>query len=357
MARKCRKLKNGQYTCVVYIGKDPKTGKNITQRVTGSSLPETRKLADRIALDAKEQQYCKDTLSESIDEFMQLQKPMVSPNTYRDYWKYKRKLISVFPFFCSKRIDKIRQEDVQAVLNALRLEHIVPQKKGEEIVHKKVKGLASKTIRNYYGFIVRVLRFKKIEIDHPTLPEKTRPNIYVPTDAEIRTLLREVADTDIEIPVLLGAFGPLREGEISALEPDDIIGNIAHVHANKVYVSGEGWLLKETPKSYAGNRMIELPPFLVDKIGGGKPTDLTPRQIYYRFKKALKAADLPDFRFHDLRHYCASTMHAQGIPDAYIMQRGGWSTDATLKAVYRHTMADQDKAMTEKALAHFQSLV
>lgn len=348
MARKCKKLKNGNYTCVVFIGKDPETGKSITQRVTGRDLPETRKLADRVALEAKEQQYCKDTFSGAIAEFMRLQKPMVSPNTFRDYGKYKRKLEGVCPLFCEKRLDKIRTEDVQAVLNTLRLEHTL---RG-----KTYKGLASKTIRNYYGFIVRILRFKKIEIEHPTLPEKTRPDIYVPTDAEIKTLLKEVSGTDIEIPILLGAFGPLREGEISALEPEDINGSIVHVHSNKVYVSGTGWILKETPKSYAGNRLIELPPFLIEKIGDGKPTDLTPRQIYYRFKKALETAGLPDFRFHDLRHYCASTMHAQGIPDAYIMRRGGWSTDATLKAVYRHTMADQDKIMTEKALNHFQKI-
>ena len=348
MARKCRKLKNGHYTCVVFIGKDPETGKSITQRVTGRTLVEARALADRVALEAKEQQYCKDTFSAAVAEFKRLQEPMVSPNTFRDYGKYTRKLEGVCLHFCEMRLDKIQTEDVQAVLNTLRLEHTVGK--------KKYKGLASKTIRNYYGFIVRVLRFKKIEIEHPTLPEKTRPNIYVPTDAEIKILLKAVAGTDIEIPVLLAAFGPLREGEICALEPSDIVGNTVHVHANRVYVKKKGWILKETPKSYAGNRMIELPQFVIDKIGAGKPTELTPRQIYYRFKRALKDAGLHDFRFHDLRHFCISTLHAQGISDAFLMQRGGWATDATLKSVYRHTMADQDKIMTEKAFAHFKKM-
>ena len=41
------------------------------------------------------------------------------------------------------------------------------------------------------------------------------------------------------------------------------------------------------------------------------------------------------FRFHDFRHYSASIMHAIGIPDQYIMARGGWKTDTVLKAVYR----------------------
>ena len=31
-------------------------------------------------------------------------------------------------------------------------------------------------------------------------------------------------------------------------------------------------------------------------------------------------------------------MHAIGVPDQYIMQRGGWSTDGVMKTVYRNTI-------------------
>lgn len=42
--------------------------------------------------------------------------------------------------------------------------------------------------------------------------------------------------------------------------------------------------------------------------------------VVKRFTDILKKVGLPHFRFHDLRHYCASIRHALGIPDAYIMQ-------------------------------------
>ena len=45
-------------------------------------------------------------------------------------------------------------------------------------------------------------------------------------------------------------------------------------------------------------------------------------------------------RFHALRHYCASQLHALGMPDAYIMERGGWESDGVLKGIYRHTLSD-----------------
>lgn len=34
-------------------------------------------------------------------------------------------------------------------------------------------------------------------------------------------------------------------------------------------------------------------------------------------------------------------MHFYGVPDKYIMQFGGWSTDTVLKSVYQHAMKDK----------------
>ena len=52
-------------------------------------------------------------------------------------------------------------------------------------------------------------------------------------------------------------------------------------------------------------------------------------------------------RFHDLRHYYASFQHAIGVPDQYIMQSGGWQSDAILKSVYRNTLGDMKRKNDE----------
>ncbi len=80
-------------------------------------------------------------------------------------------------------------------------------------------------------------------------------------------------------------------------------------------------------------------------------------QITKSFPRLLKGAGLPHFRFHDLRHYSASIQHAIGIPDAYIMQRGGWGNDGVLKQVYRHAMISQEKGMSKKANDYFAKIV
>lgn len=64
----------------------------------------------------------------------------------------------------------------------------------------------------------------------------------------------------------------------------------------------------------------------------------------------------PTYAYTDLRHYSASVQHAIGIPDAYIMQRGGWGNDGVLKDVYRHVMNDREREMNQKANLYFENL-
>lgn len=76
------------------------------------------------------------------------------------------------------------------------------------------------------------------------LKKKVRADIYVSSDAEIKQLLSSVAGTDMELPVLLAAFGPMRRREICALSSNDISGNIVHVCKNMVINGDREWIIK-----------------------------------------------------------------------------------------------------------------
>lgn len=159
------------------------------------------------------------------------------------------------------------------------------------------------------------------------------------------------------IAVLLAAFGPLRRSEICGLEDTDFNGNIAHIQRAVVLNEHKQWVDKTT-KTVAGNRYVPFPDFVIDKIRDrkGRIIHLKPNQISDRFIDIVKASGLPHFRFHDLRHYSASIQHAIGIPDAYIMQRGGWKSDTVLKQVYRHALSDKSKDMNEKVNNYFSGV-
>ena len=175
--------------------------------------------------------------------------------------------------------------------------------------------------------------------------------------SRIRHLISLSRDTELEIPILLACFGPMRAGEICGLSMDSIEGNVVHVWRT-MYYADAGYGIKDMPKNYSSNRYIQYPDFVTDRIREkGRITSYNLRTLDTHFSAFLKKNGLPHFRFHDLRHWCVSTLHAQGMPDAYIMQRGGWSSDHTLKEVYRHTLQDQSERLTAQAISHFNSFV
>ena len=57
-----------------------------------------------------------------------------------------------------------------------------------------------------------------------------------------------------------------------------------------------------------------------------------------QFKRHLAATGLPDMRFHDLRHSCASLLVAQGVHPRVVMEILGHSTIALTMNTYSHIL-------------------
>lgn len=49
-------------------------------------------------------------------------------------------------------------------------------------------------------------------------------------------------------------------------------------------------------------------------------------------------------------------MHAIGVPDQYIMERGGWSSDTVLKQIYRGTITNYQEQYTNLTNDYFSKL-
>lgn len=345
-----KKLPSGSWRCQVYSHteesiqpdgtiKKKRIYKSFTSDIPG---PKGKRLAEQAAsVWAAEKESTSNvqniTFGEALDKYIEGREAVLSPRTIMDYKRTRKKELQSI---MNIKIALITQEDIQKAINIEAQSH------------------SPKTVRNSHGLISAVMRVYRPNFALNTaLPKKVRPDIYVPSDEEIRRLLSAVSDTDMELPILLAAFGPMRRGEICALSSEDISGNVVHVCKNMVINGDREWIIK-TPKSYAGDRYIDYPDFVSDKWRGikGRIVCLTPDSITNRFNRLLKRNGIPHFRFHDLRHYSASIQHALGIPDSYIMQRGGWGNDGTLKAVYRHVLEEQAKQMDHMANNYFSEL-
>jgi hypothetical protein len=92
----------------------------------------------------------------------------------------------------------------------------------------------------------------------------------------------------------------------------------------------------------------------------GHGTAIEPHNLFDHFKAALKSAELPDMRFHDLRHSCASMLLTQNIHPRVIMEILGHSEIGTTMNLYAHVVPEvQERAvqLLSQALAPQARLV
>lgn len=210
-----------------------------------------------------------------------------------------------------------------------------------------------KTIRNAYGLISATLALFAPELHfRVTLPSKKRVVYDVPTTEEVYNLLNH-ASYNLKTAIMLAAFCGLRRGEIVALTSDDVYDNVIHVRSAAVRMNGKTTVRQ--PKTYTSDRYTPIPPFVARHIENmeGRICPIELNSITRRFEELRDKLGYK-CRFHDLRHYYASALHAIGLRDQYIMKLGGWKSDAVLKAVYRGTLDDFETEAADMALGYFE---
>jgi integrase len=72
-----------------------------------------------------------------------------------------------------------------------------------------------------------------------------------------------------------------------------------------------------------------------------------PNWLTKRFIRARRAAGLPHFRLHDLRHFMATEMLAAGVPIATVSQRLSHARASTTLNVYAHSVPGGDRKAAE----------
>ena len=333
---KAKKLPSGRWRCRVYDGTDP-AGKKIYKSFTADSKKEAELMAAKYAAKHKASGTADRTLRDAYARYIEIKQNTLSPATVREYARAAK---ADFPELMPLRLSRITQEAVQSAVNVMSASH------------------SPKSVRNAHGLLSAVLKMFAPDIRLTTrLPQARKTDLYVPTEQEVENLVRSIRGTELEKAVLLAAFGSLRRSECCALLISDIEGDIIHVNKAMVLDVHKHWVIKP-PKSKAGYRDIKMPGFVIERLvprtESGRIVDLAPVTLTNYFTLQREKHGLHYFRFHDLRHYQASILHAMGVPDKYIMERGGWSTDSTLKNIYQHTMSEKRKQVEDDIVQRFE---
>ena len=318
---KPRRLPSGAWNCRVMIGGQSYSfthaDKKTVMRMASDFADEYRRKMDN------------PTLLERMREYVAENEERLSPSTVRSYNGMIRMTEERTPRIANKRLSAITEQDVSDIVRPLR---------------------TLKTIRNYVNF-VHACTGKSAG----KLTGVSSKRVHVPTELEVKGLLQIFRNTELEVPIMLAAYGGLRRGEICALRMSDIDGDFVHVSRAVVRDPSGAWVTKD-PKTASSVRSVLLPHFVIERIQAqGYITHLLPSQVSNRFWKKQRNLGIPPYCFHSLRHFHASYLHYLNIPDAYIMQRGGWSTPSVMQSIYRHALEDKVTPTDIFAVSAFQN--
>lgn len=330
-----KKTKSGSYSVSVYDYKDA-NGKQHYKRFTAPTKKEAEKLANQYKTGLTHISEL-NTVDEALEEYIKLKTAVLSPSTIKGYRAYQRTLKKDYPQFLSRRIKTITEKDMQGFVSAIATEK------------------SPKTVKNIYLLIKPIsASFKDFSV---TLPTIVQYEPIIPTEEDILLLMNDVKGKELEVPVMLGAYCMMRRGEVCSLTMDDVNfkNKTIHIRHSKVMDEDNEWVVK-TPKTKKSDRTISVADFVLEAIKEkGYITDLNPNELTERFERVLNRLKIGPFRFHDLRHYCASAFHYKGIPMSYTQKYGGWSTMDTLVKIYQHTLSDKEDEVYAVMTDYFSS--
>lgn len=155
----------------------------------------------------------------------------------------------------------------------------------------------------------------------------------------------------------------LRRGEALGLRWSDISFEDRTLRVNHSLQRIQGKLVLSEPKTKTSRRVLDLPDLLIaklrehrtrqlaEKLAAGPHwtatefvfttrigTPVNPRNVKRRLDPLLKNANLPHYRVHDLRHFCASLLLAQGVPLKVASDILGHSRISITADLYAHVL-------------------
>lgn len=292
------------------------------------------------------------TLSQAIDRYIDNRDKVLSPSTIRGYRTIQH---ARFPVLMQMDVHKITQEAVQKAVNA------------ESV------SVSAKTIRNALGLIgpalesagidTEKLRLKKIRVPQPIKKEKQFLD-----ERQILQLIEASVGKDCEIPMLLAVWLGLRRSEILGLQWESVDFKAKTIKVENTLVPDETHHLvtKVQTKTASSRRTIPCPDYILHKLSLLQPEPEWRRGLIFRLhpdtlRKHINAlcrsCGIPEIGIHGLRHTNATVMAMLGIADKVAMQRGGWSSDQTMRQIYQHVMDSARQRADQKIDQFFYDLI
>lgn len=332
-------LPSGSYRCRVMVNGKSKSFTADTKREAEQAALEYKITVDQ---DEKETKACGLPLTRAIDEYIISKDAILSPSTIRGYRVVQKHR---FQSLMQTRINNITFVMLQKAVN------------------EDAKTCSPKTIRNAVGLIYAVFKFQGVDMQPVSLPQRVDKEKQIYTEDELRRLFSAVRGNDLEIVVLLACWLGMRRSEIIGLKWKDVdLEKKSLLVSSALVLDSNNEYVEKGTKTEKSRRRLPLPDYLV-QILSSIPQDseyvitTKPQTIRNRLVAATEKAGIPFYGLHALRHMNASIMLSLNTPDKYAMERGGWSSDKTMKQIYQHTMSAEREKVAANINAYFEDIM
>lgn len=269
------------------------------------------------------------------------------------------------------------------------------RRKSEKLIppSKQAQPLSAKTLLNYYGCMssmlqvaVRMGYLDYNPMDRVQRPKQKKKKQIPVNEQKAVQLLRDIMNVDetqrvYRTAVLLALTCSLRLGEVGGLmwSDFDYYAQTLTISRALKYTAEQGSFI-DAPKSAAAERVISLPPSMVEYLDNERREDNFAEIIYYTsgipedqlqeystrwivhgplgrqlnkdtpskwFSRFVREHGYGKFTFHDLRHAHASILVAHNIDIATVAARMGHSDSNVTLATYTHPVAQRDQAAAQ----------
>lgn len=295
----------------------------------------------------------------------------MSLNELLDLW-LEQKSLSIR----SKTVDGYAQKlssHVRPVLGSMTVNSIGTRDIAE--LHRKMgqKGLSPRSCKHVHsllraaldhGLVFGLAASNPAALCHAPKVPNHRVGRSLSKDEYLR-FLDAAADSPLEALFVLAATTGMRQGEILGLRWRDLSLEAGCLTVTSALGrDSDNRLSIERPKTRSSTRRIELAEIAIAALirhrseqnrarlaAGASWNDLdlvfpnrvgnpmnASNLVRREFKPLLAAAQVPEIRFHDLRHTCATVLLGEGVPVSAVSALLGHADQATTLSIYAHAL-------------------
>lgn len=255
----------------------------------------------------------------------------------------------------------------------VKLAKLTPQHIRRLYREKLDKGLAPRTIQYAHTLLKKALKqavrdgmIPRNPAEAVDPPQIQRDELQPLSAAQVRALLETASEAGERLEALytVAVHTGLRQGELLGLCWEDVDLGAGTLQVKRVFSTTGAFTAPKTAKS---RRKIALSRTAVEALKAHRKrqlkeriekaglwedqglvfasevgTPLSRHNLTRSFKRLLQRAELPDVRFHDLRHTAATLLLSRNVHPKYVQEMLGHSTIAITLDTYSHVMDGMD---------------